>query len=951
MSAVGTATNAVTPAVRVEMLGPLRLLVGDEVVDVPGPKRRAVLALLAAAEGRAVATADILEALWPVGLPDSARATLQSHVSRLRGHLGPAAVLLEGLSGAYRLRLDSSKGGTDLARARALLATATGADPAAARRLLGEARSLWRGVALAEFDDVGPLAALAVTLHALRDSVERAYATAAIDAGAADEAVEVASTLVAADPLSETAVLILMRALDAAGRAADALRAGHDHRHRLLTETGLEPSSAVDELERTIASRTRIRPTTLPRAASGLRGRDAEVAAVQRLLTHERLVTVLGAGGVGKTALAAEIAARADHVTVVALAPITDPAAIPQALAAALDLHVVHGDALSACAALLGAGPQLLVLDNCEHLLPGVRDLVTTLGDGCPQLTMMATSREPLGHPAEQQVRLAPLAVISPVDLDSIARSPAVAVFVDRARRVRPDFSPDPHDLGLVSDIVRRLDGMPLAIELAAGRMSTLDLADLHARLDRSLDLLGDGRTVTLRRTIEWSYDLLPDHEQQLFRHLGVFPDGFDLATAESVAADLGVPADAASALAHLVDASMVDATLGDVARYRMLDTIRSFAHDRLTAADEDNAATERFLHWAVQLATWFEQTIDTDDEPLADRALRGQIANLRSAWRFARDHQRLDEAVRMAVAFGDASAWRDLTEIWDWAQELADDDETNDHPEAASVLAIAAVSAWSRGDLATAERLARRGLEHRRSGAWRCHAALALVALSRADLTAAAAHATHAARSADRPDQSLGIAALAHAYDGNLRAATSLNDRFAAIANSPTLQGFHSYVAGEIDALAGRTDRAEHHYQGATTLSRHSGATFLEAIASVGHVTALASAGRLAEALDGYHALIDYWARTGGWIQQWTTLRNLARLLRTIGDQETAVYLEAAANHAPDAPPITERRNDSTTTNLPPDTIATLVANAATASRDDVIAIAHRALERHRRP
>ena len=189
-------------------------------------------------------------------------------------------------------------------------------------------------------------------------------------------------------------------------------------------------------------------------------------------------------------------------------------------------------------------------------------------------------------------------------------------MFVDRARRVHPDFSPGPDDLRMIGDIVRRLDGMPLAIELAAGRLSTLDLADLHARLDRSLDLLGDGRTVTLRRTIEWSYDLLPDHEQRLFRHLGVFPDGFDLATAESVAVDLGVPADAAGALAHLVDASMVDATLGDVARYRMLDTIRSFAHDRLTAAGEDDAASERFVQWALHIATWFEQTIDTDDEP-----------------------------------------------------------------------------------------------------------------------------------------------------------------------------------------------------------------------------------------------------------------------------------------------------------------------------------------------
>ena len=281
--------------------------------------------------------------------------------------------------------------------------------------------------------------------------------------------------------------------------------------------------------------------------------------------------------------------------------------------------------------------------------------------------------------------------------------------------------------------------------------------------------MLGGEDTVTLRRTIEWSYDLLPDHEQRLFRHLGVFPDGFDLGTAESIAADLGMPVDAAGALAHLVDASMVDATFGDVARYRMLDTIRSFAHDRLTAAFEDDAATERFLHWAVQLATWFEQTIDTADEPLADRLLRREIVNLRSAWRLIRGHHRLDDAVRMAVAFGDASSWRDLTEVWDWAQELADDDQIDDHPEAASVLGIAAASAWSRGDLDAAERLARRGLERRRIGAWRCHAALALVGLSRGDLKAAAASATQAAHDADRPDQSLGIGALAHAYDGDL--------------------------------------------------------------------------------------------------------------------------------------------------------------------------------------
>jgi predicted ATPase len=948
MGPAGVTGEVVMPSVRVDVLGPLRLVVGDEVVEVPGPKRRALLALLTMADSRAVSTSDLFDALWPAGLPDSARATLQSHVSRLRRHLGPAAPRLEASSGAYRLRLDEDGSGTDVACVRHLLDAANAADAADALRLLGDARSLWRGPALAEFDEIGQLAARAVTLRALRDSVDLAYAAAAIDAGATSDAVEISAALVARDPLSEPAVLTLMRALDAAGRGADALRAGHEHRHHLVTETGLQPSPALGELERIIAGRTTMPTRALPRAASGLRGRDSELAAVQRLLTHERLVTVLGPGGVGKSALAAEVAVRADHVTVVLLAPITDPAAIPQALAAALDLRVVHGAVLSACVALLGAGPQLLVIDNCEHLLPAIRDVVAALVDGCPHLTVLATSREPLGHPAEQQFRLTPLAVTSAADLDDLARAPAVGVFVDRARRVRPHFSPNDDELGVIGDIVRRLDGIPLAIELAAGRLSTLGVGDLRTRLDRSLDLLGDGRAATLRQTIAWSYDLLPDHEQRLFRHLGVFPDGFDLAAAETIAKDLALPADATGALAHLVDASMIDTTLDGTPRYRMLDTIRSYAHDRLLAADEYDVATDRFLDWALHLAAWFGRAIDTDDEPHADRAMRREIANLRSAWRLVRNLRRVDDAVRMVVAFGDASTWRDLTEVWDWALELADDPAIDNHAEADAVLGIAAGNAWSRGDLTYADHLARKGLDGRRPGAWRCRAALALVALSHGELEAAAVHATEAAAVADRPDQSLGVAALARAYGGDLDAATHFNERLAAVATSPTLRGFHRYVAGEIEALAGRADRAERHYQQAIGDSRVSGATFVEAIASVGLVTARASAGRIAEALDGYQDLIDYWARTGGWIQQWTTLRNLAQLLHAIGDEETAVYLDAAADHAPDAPPITRPR-DAAPAGLPAERIASIIADADNASRLEVVDVARRALDRHR--
>ena len=232
--------------------------------------------------------------------------------------------------------------------------------------------------------------------------------------------------------------------------------------------------------------------------------------------------------------------------------------------------------------------------------------------------------------------------------------------------------------------------------------------------------------------------------------------------------------------------------------------------------------------------------------------------------------------------------------------------------------------------------------------GAWRCHAALALVALSHGDSTRGGSR-NSGRRSADRPDQSLGIAALAHAYDGDLRCGDRFERTLRRHRRLADAAGVPSYVAGEIDALAGRTDRAEGHYQRASTLSRDSGATFLDAIASVGLVTALASAGRVADALDGYRALIEYWARTGGWIQQWTTLRNLAELLRTVGDEETAVYLEAAADHAPDAPPITDGRMIPSA-DLPPDRMATLIADAATASRDDVVAVALRALEQHRR-
>ena len=511
-----------------------------------------------------------------------------------------------------------------------------------------------------------------------------------------------------------------MRVLAATGRAPEALRTGREYRHRLADETGLDPSPALGELERDIAGGTAGPPPARPEAptqpTTRLIGREAQVAALHRLLAAEQLVTLVGPGGVGKTRVALEVARRSGAATVLLLAPVTDPAAIPHALAAALSLKVVQGDVLLACVAVLGDRPGLLVIDNCEHLLDAVRDAVGVVLSSCPQLSVLATSREPLGLAAEYASRLAPLPLPGPnQDLPQV---PSVAVFLDRASRVRPGPRLTPAELRTVADIVHRLDGMPLAIELAAGRLSTFSLADLRGRLDRSLDLLGGGRPSgdprhrTLRATIEWSYQLLTEDERRLFRHLSVFVDGVDLDDAERLAADLGLESDPGSVLARLVDASMIDADFERGTRYRMLETLRAFGLDRLVAAGEDEAAAGRMLRWAVELTAWVEAAMTTEGEPEADAALRRELPNLRAAWRLARRRGSLDAAAAMVTALFDAVAYRDLVEIRGWAEELADDPALATHPRASAVLGTAAEAAYHRGDYPRADRLARAGLE-----------------------------------------------------------------------------------------------------------------------------------------------------------------------------------------------------------------------------------------------
>jgi predicted ATPase/DNA-binding SARP family transcriptional activator len=928
-------------SLRVEVLGPLRVLVGGDAVEVRGQKRRAVLVLLALAEGRTVPVDRLLDALWPAEAPDSARQALHSHVFRLRTDLAAAAARLQTRPDGYRLELPPD--GLDAQRAHTLLAAArTESEPDAAQAYarLREAHALWRGPALADLTDIAPIAA-AVEHHArLRRDVTDALVAGGIAAGRAGEVAGLAAESVAADPLREPAVLLLMRALAATGRAAEALRAGREFRERLADEAGLDASPALGELVRDIAAGPApVRAETPARPATRLVGRTDELTAINRLLAAERLVTVAGPGGVGKTRLALEVAARRRATAVLLLAPVTDPAAIPHALAAALDLKVDQGDVLPACLAVLGDQPGLLVIDNCEHLLDPLRDTVGAVLAACPALTVLATSREPLGLAAECVFRLAPLPLPrSDRDLRAV---PSVEVFLDRAGRVRPGLAVAPADRRLVAGIVRRLDGMPLAIELAAGRLSTFSLADLHERLDRSLDLLGgrssgEARHRTLRATVDWSYRLLSGDEQRLFRHLSVFADGVPLDAAERLAAELGLTGDPGTVLARLVDASMLDVEFAGPTRYRMLETLRAFGRDRLAAAGEDEAAAAHLLRWAVGLTAWIDATMATEREPEADAVLRRELANLRAAWRLARGRGELDAAVAMVIDLYDAMAYRDLVELRGWAAELAGDPALAGHPREGAVLGVAAEVAYHRGDHPEAERLARAGLA--RAGgadAWYCLGPLSVVALARGEHAAAVEWALAAEACTARPRENLGLAALATAYAGDADRARVLNDGWPAGIGSPTLRSWAAYVAGEIDSRTGEHAAAERHYRDSVELARSSGATFMVGVATVGLLALRARVGRVPDALEGYREVIDYFARTGNWTHQWATLRNLADLLRRLGDAEPAALIDAAADQAPDAPAVDGERPQTG-------------APAQVPGRAAVLDLARQAIERH---
>ncbi|WP_369138977.1 BTAD domain-containing putative transcriptional regulator [Modestobacter versicolor] len=631
----------------ISLLGPVAA-VGDDgqPVDVGGPRSRALLARLAAEPGRVVGLGTLIDAVWDADPPAAPGNAVQALVSRLRRAL--PTVPLRARAHGYLLDLPADA--VDAGRFEALVARARDEqEPGRSLALLREAEALWRGPALADLRDLAFAAPLAARWADLRLAAAEQRLAGELAEGSATAALPELEDLVAAHPLREPLCLLLVRALARLGRTAEALAAYERCRDRLADELGLDPSPAL-QAEHLAVLRGEAASPGAPRAGGALRspltsfrGRDDELDAVAALLDSGRLVTLLGPGGAGKTRLALEAAHRRradvpDGVWWVELAPVADARLLPAAVLSAVGQR--EGTSLERVPTLVEAGARLqetfadrralLVLDNCEHLVGAVARFADDLLASCPGLQVLTTSREPLGVPGEVVLPVGPLAVPDAADADAAA-APVVRLFADRAVAVRPDFAVTPATLPAVLEVCRRLDGMPLALELAAARLRTLGVAQIAARLDDRFSLLTGGSRValprhqTLRAVVEWSWDALDAREQAVARRLSVFTGGAALDAAEQVCADpLEAVGDVLDAITGLVEKSMllaVDDGSGGV-RYRMLETIRAYAAEQLDAAGERAAVEAAQAAWCLRLVDELDPQLRRADQLAALRRL-----------------------------------------------------------------------------------------------------------------------------------------------------------------------------------------------------------------------------------------------------------------------------------------------------------------------------------------
>ncbi|MEU3603483.1 BTAD domain-containing putative transcriptional regulator [Streptomyces sp. NPDC006798] len=668
------------------VLGPLTVRTSDgRAVRVPESKVRALLAALLAHRGRPVSADRLVADVWGGRPPGNPAAALQNKVWQLRRALEAAEPggreLVVSRAPGYELL--TGGGSVDADRFTELTARArAAAGPRDRAALFAEALSLWRGPAFADFADEEFVRADAVRLAEQRLTVLEEQAETRLELGEHALVADDLGELVALHPLRERLRTAHVRALYLAGRQDAALSSYTELRRRLADELGVDPGPELAALHRAVlaqdpalvavpapATTSARPPSNLPRPLTGLIGRDDDITELRTVLTRHRLVTLTGPGGVGKTRLALAVAAGAESafpggvrlVELAALAPAADPGdtapaeLVAEVLGVRDDIVTATGDgtpgppsAADRIAAALGDRPALLVLDNVEHVVEPVAALVAELLPVAPGLTVLATGQSPLRVAGEWLREVAPL-----------AGADAAALFTERARAAAARPVIGPADADAVAAICRRLDGLPLALEMAATRVRVLGPAELAARLDDRFHVLGPGvrgapaRQRTLRAVLDWSWELLGEPERAVLRRLAVHADGCGPAAAEAVCPGDGVARpEVLELLARLVEASLVVvADTADGPRYRLLESVSAYGLDRLRDHGELAGARIRHRDYYTAFAERAEPRLRGHGQRQWLRLLDAEQANFRTALDGAERDGDADRALRLVNA------------------------------------------------------------------------------------------------------------------------------------------------------------------------------------------------------------------------------------------------------------------------------------------------------------
>ena len=735
----------------VRLLGPIEARVDGVHVSISGPRRRALLVRLALSANEVVSTDQLIDDMWGVDPPPSAAKALHVHVSQLRQILNPGGVLsaksdeaIVTRSSGYLLRLNRELLDTwrleDLfSEARRALAQHRHAEAAAICR---DALSLWRGPALVGVTEEFAVAEIA-RLEELRLAVIEMRLEADLAQQGHVEVIGELETLVARHPFREHLWWLLALALYRSGRHAEALRACTRLREVLREELGLDPSLEIITLEHQIivqdpmldvdarsasqraaeleesddpsAARVSLeRRTNVPRSSTAFFGGERLVEEIAEQLGLGRVVTLTGTGGVGKTRAATEfchqqLAAFPAGVFFVDFAPISDGTAVVGALASALPLLSVGKQSpLDVIVEWIADRRILLVLDNCEHVVAVVGALVEELIDRCWNVQVLATSREALRVRGERVHRVPSLSV----------RGPAVELFCDRAAATDTSFATNGHDDAVVQ-ICQRLDGIPLAIELAAARVRSLSLDELLHRLHDRFRLLSRsgrgafGRHQTLRATVSWSYQLLTDDERCLFDRLSVFAGGFDLRVTETICGFNPIDeADVLDLISSLVDKSMVVADRGAFGmRYRLLETLRQYGDEQMERRGEAALLGGRHARHYADVIDELDLMSRGARQVEGEARMSMEWDNLRAAQLWALANGELDLAERLAASSFQYSAFSLRYEHIDLLRRTVQLGDDFDRPSTAM---LGMLSYWAdiQGNREEADHLAQRGLD-----------------------------------------------------------------------------------------------------------------------------------------------------------------------------------------------------------------------------------------------